>query len=269
MLNLYRLKELTLFDFYYSLTSLKSLAFIIPYFFFWYLIFDNVSQLAVEWLQSTQGLFFASWLLDDQDLAMQMFVDRSASLSVYLLVSISVTPVFILLAANNQYSSDASRGAFRFILMRATRTELYLSRFIAVTLLVFICLFLTSVWASTQAILNNEDSIEAIILYGLETLTIVFFYSLPFIAFMSMVSAFARSAFSSLFLGMMTYAILLAISLWLKSDISYAVYLVPSSIKSILVDISPENIFISIAILSCYTFFYFALGWNIFRRREL
>ena len=269
MLNPYRLKELTLFDFYYSLTSLKSLAFIIPYFLFWYLIFDNVSLLAVEWLQSTEGFFFASWLLDDQDLALELFVDRSASLSLYLLVSITLTPMFILLAANNQYSSDATRGAFRFLLMRATRAEIYLSRFIAVSLLVLICISITSLWASVQALLNNEDKLKAIMLFGLQTFTIVFIYSLPFIAFMSMISSFARSAFGSLFLGMMFYVLLVLTSFWLKSDISVAIYLIPSGLKSILIDINPENILIGVTALCAYTLFYFLCGWHIFKRRDI
>lgn len=269
MLNPFRLKELTLFDFRYSLTSLKSLAFIIPYFLFWYLFFDNISGVAVEKLQSTQGLYFVSWLLEDQDLAMQMFVDRSATLSLYLLVSITIAPLFILLAANNQYSSNASRGAFRFILTRATRMELYLSRFIAVTLLVLICVFITSLWATVQALLNNVDTLDTIIVFGLQTFIIVFIYSLPFIAFMSMISAFTRSAFGSLFMGMMMYVLLVIISFWLKADILYAIYLIPSGIKSILIDVNMENILISIAVLSCYTLVYFMCGWTIFKRRDL
>ncbi|MCZ6802669.1 MAG: ABC transporter permease subunit [Proteobacteria bacterium] len=269
MLNPYRLKELTLFDFYHSLTSLKSLAFIIPYFLFWFLFFDNLNELAVENLKSAQGLFVASWLLQDQDLVLQMFVDRSASLSLYLIVSLTVAPLFILLAANNQYSSDASRGAFRFILTRATRMELYISRFIAVSLLVLLCIFLTSLWASVLAFLNEEETPDLIITYGLQTFTIVCFYNLPFIAFMSMVSAFARSTFGCLCLGMMLYVFLIVLSLWLKSDIQYASYLIPSGVKSFLLNINPENIFISVAALCCYTLVYFVCGWNIFKRRDM
>ncbi len=269
MLNLYRLKELTMFDFCYSLANLKSLAFIIPYFFFWYLFFDHISELAVQQLQSAQGLFVASWLLDDQELAMQMFVDRPASLSIYLLVSTTITPLFILLAANNQYSSDAARGAFRFILTRTTRTELYLSRFIAATLLVLICTFITTLWASILALLNNEDELQAIIIFGLQTFTLLSFYSLPFIAFMSVVSVLTRSAFGCLFFGMMMYVLILTISLLLKEDISYSIYLIPSGIKSTLININMENIFISIAALSCYTLVYFACGWFIFKQRDM
>ena len=269
MLNLYRLKELTLFNFCYSLSSLKSLAFMIPYFLFWYLIFDNVLLLAVEWLQSTQGIIFVNWISQDQDLALELFVDRSASLSLYLLVSITLTPLFIILAANNQYSSDMTRGALRFLLMRATRAEIYLSRFIAVSLLVLICISITSLWASIQALLNEEDTLDAIIVFGLQTFTIVFIYSLPFIAFMSMISSFARSAFGSLFLGMMLYVLLVLISFWLKSDISVAIYLIPSGLKSILIDINPENILIGVTALCAYTLFYFLCGWTIFKRRDI
>jgi hypothetical protein len=269
MLSLTRLKELALFDFWNSLTNLKSLAFIIPYFFFWYLIFDNVSDMAAEWIQSTQGLFFASWLLDDQELALEMFVDRPASLSIYLLVSITITPFFILLAANNQYSSDSTSGAFRFILTRATRTELFLSRFIAVTLLVFICIFITSLWASLQAYMNVQETLEGTIIIGLQTFTLVMFYSLPFIAFMSMISAFTRSAFGCLFLGMMFYCFLFVISLWLKSDYDYASYLIPSGIKTTLIDIELEHMLISIAALSTYTLIYFGCGLFIFKQRDM
>jgi ABC-2 type transport system permease protein len=269
MLNLSRLKELTLFDFYYSLANLKSLAFIIPYFFFWYLIFDNVSQLAAEWVQSTQGLFFVSYLLQNQEMVTRLFVDRPATLSIYLLISTTITPLFILLAANNQYSSDAARGAFRFILTRATRTELYLSRFIAVTLLVSICLCITSLWASTQAYLNNEEQFHAIMLYGLQTFTLLFFYSLPFIAFMSTVSTLTRTAFGCLFFGMMAYILILTVSFLFKNDFSYLSYFIPSGIKATLIDVNVENIFISIAALSLYTLVYFSFGCFIFKRKDM
>lgn len=269
MINLYRLKELTLFNFYYSLTGLKSLAFVIPYFLFWYLIFDNVILLAVEWLQSTQGLIFVSWISQDQELALRLFIDRSATLSIYLLVSISLTPLFIILAANNQYSSDISRGAFRFLVMRATRTEIYFSRFLAVSLLVLICVTITSIWATFQAYLNEEDSLEAITLFGLQTFSIVFVYCLPFIAFMSIISSFAKSAFGSLFMGMMVYIALVIIIFWLKADFSQIVYLIPSGLKSIIFEITAENISIATGALFAYTFFYFFCGWHIFKRRDI
>ena len=155
MPNIYRIKELTLFDFFNSLTSLKGLVFIITYLFFWYLIFTNVSNNAVEWLQNPQGIMFASWLFQDQDLVLNLFVDRSASLSMYLLIAVSVTPFFMILAASNQFSSDATRGSFRFILTRATRSELYLSRFLSVFFLVFLCTLVTLLWASLQALFKR------------------------------------------------------------------------------------------------------------------
>jgi ABC-2 type transport system permease protein len=269
MLNLYRLKELTQFDFCYSLANLKSLAFIIPYFFFWFVFFEKISDVAVEKIQSAQGLFVASWALDNQNLATQLFVDNPASLSIYLLVSISITPLFILLAANNQFSSDASRGAFRFILTRATRTEIYLSRFIAVTLLVLSCYLITSLWASIQSYLNREDELLVIINYGFQTYTLLSFYSLPFIAFMSTISVLTRSAFGCLFFGIMMYVLFLTISIMLKDDISYSIYLIPSGIKSTLIDINLKNVLTSIAALSCYTLVYFTCGWFVFKRKDM
>jgi ABC-2 type transport system permease protein len=269
MPNLYRLKELTLFDFSYSLANLKSLAFIIPYFFFWYIFFEYISELAVKNIQSSKGILIFSWLLDNQDLVEQLFIYNPTSLSVYILVSISIMPLFIIVAANNQYSSDTTRGAFRFILTRATRAELYISRFISVTLLVLICIFITTLWASIQAFMNDEHELQTILAYGLQVYILLSFYSLPFIAFMSTVSTLTRSAFSCLFTGMMLYVLILTISLLLKDNFSYSMYSIPSQMKSTMIDINLENILISVTALSCYTLIYFGCGWFIFNRRDM
>ena len=269
MLNPHRLTELTLFDFFYSLRSLKSLVFLIPYFLFWFLVFDNVSSETIDKLQSAQGLFIASWLLDSQDLALQLFVDRSATLSIYLIISISLMPMFVMLAANNQYSSDASRGAFRFILTRTTRLELYIARFLAAAILLFCCLLITTLWATLLAYLHKEDELQTLFLFSSQTFLILFFYSPPFIAFMSMVSAFAQSAFGSLFLGIMLYVFLILLTFWLRTDIHTIIYLIPGWIKPGLYNISLENILTSVVLLSCYTLFYFVCGWKLFLSRDM
>ena len=269
MLNIYRIKELVLFDFFYSLSSLKSLIFLIPYFLFWYLVLTNINQEAIEWLQSGKGLFIASWLLDDQDLALQLFVDRSATLSIYLMVSLSVMPLFVMLAANNQYSSDASSGSFRFILTRSTRIELFISRFIAIVILVGSSILITTIWATILAYLNQEDGPHTLFMFALETFLILFVYSLPFISFMSMVSAFAKSTIGSLFLGMMLYVFLIILVFTFSDDIDLIGYIIPGWIKTNLYDINPGNILFSIFLLTSYMFFYFACGWKIFSSRDM
>ncbi|MEM6998591.1 MAG: hypothetical protein AAF419_01975 [Pseudomonadota bacterium] len=269
MLNLYRLKELTMFDFCHSLAKLKSLAFILPYFLFWSVFFIYIIDIAVEKIQSEQGLFIASYMMNNQELITNLFIERPATLSIFLIVSTTITPLFILLAANNQYSSDAARGAFRFILTRTTRAELYVSRFIAVTLLVFSCLFITSVWASLLAYLNGEANLQATSIFGLQTFFLLCFYSLPFITFMSAVSTFTRSAFGCLFTGLMLYVVILIIGLLLSDELGYSIYLIPSGLKAILIDINFENALTSIAALSCYTLVYFFCGWFIFKRRDM
>ena len=269
MHGFYRLKELVLFDFFYSLSSLKSLIFLIPYFLFWYLVLTNISEGAIEWLQSGKGLFVASWLLGDQKLALQLFVDRSVTLSIYQIISLSVMPLFVMLAANNQYSSDASRGAFRFILTRSTRTELFTSRFIATVLLVSSCLFITTLWATALAYMNQEDNPQTLLLFASQTFLILFFYSLPFVSFMSMVSALAKTTIGSLFMGIMLYVFLVILVFTFKNDINLIVYIIPGWIKINLYNIQTGNILFSIVLLTSYMLFYFACGWKIFAARDM
>ena len=268
-MNAGRIKELTLFDFSHSLTSLKGLVFIIPYLFFWYLVFNFISPNAIQWLQSPQGLMFASWLLRDQELVLKLFIDRSANLSMYMLIAVAFTPMFMMLAAHNAYSSDASRGAFRFILTRTTRLELFLARFLSVLILVCLCSALTLAWAVFQAYLHDEDSAYRLGLLTIQTYLLLIVYSLPFIAFMAMISASTRSGLGTLLLGAFIYISLLLFGYGLSPEIEIGKYLLPGAIKSRLFDFSMESLPLSITMLASYTLVYMTAAWFIFQRRDM
>lgn len=264
-----RITELVRFEFLHALTSMKSSVFIIPYFLFWYLVFNYISADALEWVQGAQGLFLASWLLRDQELALQLLVDRSPILSIYMLMSAAIMPLFVVFTANNQLSTDTSSGAFRFVLNRVSRTELYVSRFISAYLLIVSCIFLTTCWAFVVAYLNEEQSLSALLVFAIETFVLLLFYGLPFVAFMSLISTLTKSAIGCLFLAIMTYSLMVIIAFWLKADLSYAAYLVPGGIRPYLYDVSISNILIAISALSGYTLVYFILGWQLFCRRDI
>lgn len=269
MPNLPRIFELVRFDFVNAFTSMRNTLFVIPYFLFWYLIFSNYSATTLEWLQSTQGLFIASWLLEDQELALQLLVDRSPTLSVYLLISVVIMPLFIMFAANNQFSSDRARGAFRFILTRATRHELYLSRFLSSLLVAASCIVIATAWAFIVAWLNAEAQALRLIVFALETLLLLLFYCMPFVAFMSMTSALAKSAMGNLFLALMLYTFLVFVVLWLHKDLAAIAYLLPSAIRPFLFEINNTHILTAIVALSLYALSYYILGWFIFKNRDV
>ncbi len=248
---------------------MRSTLFVVPYFLFWYLVFSNYSATTLEWLQSTQGLVAAAWLLKDQELALQLLVDRSPTLSLFLLISAAIMPMFILFSANNQIASDRARGAFRFILTRATRHELYLSRFLSSYLIVATCVLLATTWAFIIALANEEAELARLVMFASETLLLLVFYALPFVAFMSMTSALSRSAIGNLFVAFMLYTGLIFIVLWLHSDFNQIEYLLPSSMRTFLFDINVTNIITAISGLVVYTAIYYSAGWIIFKTRDI
>ncbi len=248
---------------------MRSTLFVVPYFLFWYLIFSNYSATTLEWLQSTQGLAAAAWLLKDPELALQLLVDRSPTLSLFLLISAAIMPLFILFSANNQIASDRARGAFRFILTRATRHELYLSRFLSSFLIVMTCLLLATVWAFIIAILNEEAEPARLLIFASETLLLLVFYAMPFVAFMSMTSALSLSAIGNLFMALMLYTGMIFIVLWLYSDFNLIEYLLPSSMRALLFDINATNIVSAISGLVIYTAIYYSAGWLVFKTRDI
>ena len=269
MPKLTRILELVLFDFRHSLTSMRSTLFIIPYFLFWYLVFNHVTVTTLNWLQSAPGLFFASWLLEDQKLALQLLVDRSPTLSIYLFISVAIMPLFVMFASNNPFSSDRTRGAFRFILTRCTRNELFLSRFLSSQLVVLSCITITMLWAATLAYFNEEAELPLLLRFSSETFLLLVFYSMPFVAFMAMTSALASTAIGNLFLAMMLYVFCFFLILWFQADSDFAVFILPSGLRTFLFDINSTNILITIVALCAYTLAYSLCGWLIFNRHDV
>lgn len=264
-----RIIELVMFEFVQSFTSMRSTIFIIPYFLFWYLVFANVTVDTLNWLQSGPGLFMASWLLEDQELALQLLIDRSPTLSIYLYVSVAIMPLFILFATNNQFSGDRARGAFRFVLTRCSRNELFLSRFISSLLVALTCILITSCWAAILALLNEEAGLNTLLIFAAQTWLLLAFYSMPFVAFMSMTSALTGTAIGNLFVAMMLYTFLFFLVLWFQADSHYVRFLLPSGVVKFLYNINNDNMLLVPGLLSIYALFYFVCGWIVFSRRDV
>ncbi|GEM_PF-1007072 len=269
MLNIYRLKELVFFDLYHSLSSMRSAIFIIPYFLFWFLIFYNISEESVNWIKGVGGLAATSWLLGNQELAISLIAERSAVLSFYLIVSVVIMPMFVMFVANNPFSSNFATGTFRFLSMRSTRKEIYLSRILSAFIVVSLCLILTTFCAAIVAMINDDNDIDIIMSYALQISIILTIYSLPFITYVGLISIITRSAIGNLFLSMTIYTILVFFILGFYKDYNFIVYILPSGTRPFIFDLTISNFFITIGLSCAYSLFYAALTCWCFERQDI
>ncbi len=267
-MNIKRVIALLGFDFYHSLFRLKGLAFLIPFAVFWYSMLRVLNEGGSEFLSSIEGLMLIS-KLTSLEVAQVLLVLHPPILSVFLLTALTVTPLFVFLGANNQLAADASSGSFRYLLSRCTRLEIFISRFLSAYFMIaigiiFVCL------ASTFISLDNDNrELNETITFALQSLSLVLLYTLPYVAFMSIISAFMSSALGTILMGTCTYFMTFILIIYWNSDYPAISYLLPSAFKDDLINIASNDLTIAISGLMAMTTIYLCIAWIIFRKRNI
>ncbi|MFT6328576.1 MAG: ABC-type transport system involved in multi-copper enzyme maturation permease subunit [Bermanella sp.] len=117
-----------------------------------------------------------------------------AELAVYWLIAVYSFPSFCLFLCADQTVGDRQRGTLRFLSLRATRAEIILGRFIGQLLILIVLLSITL--AATLAMFTYRE--PSLFFAGLSHSLILLGYLvvavMPFIALMSLINTFSRSA---------------------------------------------------------------------------
>ena len=267
-MNWKRIIITAVYDLRYSLLRLKGLVFLIPYFFFWYLVLKFLYDNSGELLTSTESLLFFSWLLR-ADIAQKLLILHPPTLSVFFITTLATIPFFAMLSGNDQTAGDSGRQTFRFFLTRCTRLEIYTGRFLSHYLLLAMATLITVILAAGISFMNDQFSNTETLNYALHIFLLILVYILPFVAFMSLVSALMSSALSALLVSVTVYTLFLITGTYVTYKFSTPVSLVPSGIKEYLFDINPGDLQYAIAGLLGYFLVYISLGWLIFRQRNI
>lgn len=267
-MNMKRVIILLRFDFYHSLLHLKGLIFLIPFTVFWFISLRILGTSGNEFLSSIGGIMLIS-KLTSPEIAQQLLVLNPPILSLFLLISIAVIPFFALLGANNQLASDASSGSLRYLLSRCSRADIFLSRFLSAYLIIatgfcFACL------ASTFISLHiDKHAYDTTIFYALENLSLVLLYTLPYVAFMTIISALMSSALGTILMGVCVYFMTFFVIIYFNDNTPAISYLLPSAYREKLTDIANNDLTVTIFGLLAMTTIYLCIAWVIFRNRNI
>lgn len=126
-------------------------------------------------------------------------------LSVYWLVAVYLLPIFSLSLSSDQTCSDRERGTLRFILLRTTRTEFLLGRFIGQTLIMSVLVAITLMVSLLIGLANNIALTLPLLMTSLQVFIQLIVILLPFIASMSLINSFVKSAKMSIVVYILLY----------------------------------------------------------------
>lgn len=267
-MNIRRVITLLRFDFFHSILRLKGLVFLIPFILFWYSTLRILTEGGADFLASIEGMILITQFTN-METAQALLLLHPPILSVFLLTALTITPLFVFLGANNQLASDAASGSFRYLLSRCTRLEIFISRFLSayctITIAtIFVCL--TSTLLSLE--IDNHELNETIS-YAIQSLGLILLYTLPYVAFMTLISALMSSALGAIIMSTFIYFITLMMIIYINNDYPAINYLLPSAFKEDLINVTGNGLTTAIPGLFSLTTIYLAIAWLIFRKRNI
>ena len=202
-----------------------------------------------------------------------LLVDRPAILSVVLVLEMIFIPLFVSAGAFNQLSGDLQYGAVRYQLLRVSRSELFIGRFIGMAsfTLVLIC----SVILAVVLYIGLRFDIypwSDLLHWGGRGILVLGIMTLPYVALCTLISANVRSPFASLIIcgavvpGVPAIA-LSSMGVW--KPLGKLIFLMPWGFQHRLLHPSESQVILAIGGCLAYTVAYLAIGCWLFRRRDL
>jgi ABC-type transport system involved in multi-copper enzyme maturation permease subunit len=115
-------------------------------------------------------------------------------LAVYWVVSLYLLPFLAILTAADQTASDRHRGTLRYLVLRCSRLQLYLGRFLGQCVILGLVILITLASVIGIMAFNAAEQLPGVIARSPVVIVNLMLTLLPYIALMALVSAMARSA---------------------------------------------------------------------------
>jgi len=192
-------------------------------------------------------------------------------LTIYWIVSAYLLPTFALLFSCDQTCSDRERGTLRFVLLRASRSELLYGRFFGQVFIVCTLIFITLLASLLFSLVNQQSVGMASVMLSVSILLKLIIITLPFIASMSLINVFVKSAKMSLVVYFLIYiasAIVIGLLNKYVMNLSYLFYLLPGEQIESIVGFD-GNYLNEYVIPLTQTVIYLLVAQYIFRRSSL
>lgn len=202
-----------------------------------------------------------------------LVMDGPPLLGTFFYAMLVMVPLFALLVAADQLSADIGRKHVRFLLPRAGRSSLYLARALGAWL-TWSALAFASVAIAVAVLLPMDDRSGAVaqLLLSLRIVAVLVLYGAPFVAVMAFFNTFVPNGFVAYLAAVgywLLFALLAGLGSWVRPELAYASYLIPTSVAYPLLSTEPSRLLVGVVGALAYTAAFLAAGAWLFRRRDL
>ncbi len=119
---------------------------------------------------------------------------ESIEIALYWLFTVFQLPFFTMVTAADQIASDRTRGTLRFLVLRASRTQIFFGRFIGQYIIQLLLILVTLGSVLILVAIKSPDSLPIALHEAPIVVTNLAIILLPYVALMSLVSILASSA---------------------------------------------------------------------------
>ncbi len=148
----------------------------------------------------------------------KLFQWQVAEMAIFWIAALFLFPLFSIFVSADQFSSDKSRGSFRFIILRTGRDSLFFGRFIGSMLIQSLLLILT-ISATILLVITRDSSLSLLAIgSGMMVFINIFIILLPYTALMALLSLYANSARQATIYAILLWAISAIISAIVNSQ---------------------------------------------------
>lgn len=115
-------------------------------------------------------------------------------MAVYWVVSLYLLPFFALITSADQTASDRSRGTLRYLVLRCSRLEIFLGRFLGQCIILSLVVLVTLTSVLIVLLINLPFLLPSALARSPVVVVNLILVVMPYIALMAWVSVMARSA---------------------------------------------------------------------------
>jgi len=197
---------------------------------------------------------------------------ESIEIALYWIFSLYLFPFFTMVTAADQIASDKARGTLRFLVLRASRTQVFFGRFLGQCMIQLLLVLLTIASVLALVAWKSPGSLADAIAEAPIAAVNLMIVLLPYVALMALMSVVAKSARQATLYAIIGWIVLWMVLGYVQSKFgpfTFLDWVLPGSQLSSLIRMGGWDTLELAPIALLHTAVLLVLGWFAMQRSDL
>lgn len=197
---------------------------------------------------------------------------KSAEIALYWIFSLYLLPFFTMISAADQIASDRARGTMRFLVLRTSRTNIFIGRFVGQYLIQLLIILVTIATVLGLVAYKSPEKLPVALSEAPVVIVNLALVLLSYVALMALVSVLVKSARQATMLAIVGWILLWFLIGYVQNNFGpFPVldWVLPGSQLSTLVRLGSWDTLSLAPIPIAQTVVLLGLGWFAIRRCDL